>query len=277
MDSSAIDAIRDLTAAERANNVISDHPAVSIPLAIVPDSHKLLDLEKYTEQPARFRGLFGTLLIQEFISYINENGSSSTGIFVNPEEAQAQAIINMGYIDLPQWGDHKAALNLKKSPEFGALLSYRNSKMNQQEFIDFAEDWSENIQFIDEQHINIDFKTAINAIRRLTVSATQNSESNVGNFSASQSSLDAIEVKAAGTTPPYAFIFRFTPYDSFTQRTLVCQIRALTDCKAVNLKYRITGLDQHIDSIGQEFKALLNASITVDGIVFYTGTMQYQK
>jgi uncharacterized protein YfdQ (DUF2303 family) len=277
MDSSAINAIRDLTAADRANASIYGDSNVSIPLVVVPENHKLLDLERYTDQPARFRGHFSTRQIQEFIEYINDKGGKDTGIFVNPEDAEAKAIMNMGFTDAPLWGDHTASLLLKKQPEFAALLDQQNKRLTQQDFIDFAEDWQDHIIFVDDQDVQINSKAAINAIRRITVSATQNSESSVGNFSASQSSMDAIEVKAAGATPPYGFKFLFNPYESFQSRIFTCQLRAITDGKSVSLKYRIVGLDQHINSIGVEFKELLEKSITETGVGFYTGTMQYQK
>jgi uncharacterized protein YfdQ (DUF2303 family) len=277
MEQSGIYAIRDMAAAEQVNATLTELSEFITPSIALPNDYKLINLEQFSHAPARFRCTFNTTLIEEFIAYVNNNGTSASGIFVNPIDATAHAIIDLGDHDKPKWGDHLACLNLKKLPEFAKLLDTQDKKLTQQELIDFAEDWQGNIQFIDEKNIDLDFRASINAIRRLTVNATQNNESTVGNFNASQSSMDAIEVKSAGATPPYGFIFLCQPYESFGTVTLICQLRALTDGKTVTLKYRITALEKTINNLGQEFKELLKKAITVDEVSFYTGTMKYQK
>ncbi len=275
MDLSAIHSIRDMAVAQQANELLQNFRNIK-PVIALPSDYKTIDLEKFIAKPTRFRGIFNTQLIDEFVSYINKAGSTSTGIFVNPEDASAQAIVDMGDNNNPEWGEHKAILALKKSPEFSRLLELAGKTLSQQDLIDFAEDWTAHIQFISDQDESLDFRASLNAIRRLTVSATQNNESVTGNFNASQSSLDAIEVKAAGAVLPFGFIYTCIPYESFEQVVLFCQLRSLTDGKNVNLKYRITALDMEINNIGLQFKEFLQKSITLEAN-FYTGTMQYQK
>lgn len=274
MDQSAIHAIRSMATAEQANALLHGIHELS-PVVIVPENYKIADLEKYAQLPERFRGQFTTRYLEEFVSYINEKGTTRTGIFIDPENDYAKAILNMGSETNPEWGDHLASLNLTKTPEFLKLIINDGKTLSQQDLIDFAEDWQSNIEFISDQEENLDFRSSINAIRRLTVSATQSNESIQGNFNASQSSLDAIEVKAAGAILPFGFIFTCTPYESFNEINCLCQLRALTDGKTVNLKYRIMVMDRLIYKIGVEFKELLKKSITIDA-GFYTGTMDYQ-
>lgn len=275
MDKTGVYAIRDMATNEQANYQLNTFDNL-VPAVIIPDGHKLTNLEKLAAAPTRFRGEFRTRYIEEFINYVNENGTLNTGIFIDPENDYAKAILNMGHEDIPQWGDHLATLNLTKTPEFLKLIINAGKILSQQELIDFAEDWQPNIEFIGNEEETLGFKESINAIRRLTVSATQSNESITGNFNASQSSLDAIEVKAAGAVLPYGFIFTCIPYESFNEAVCLCQLRALTDGKTVNLKYRIMVLDSLINKIGIEFKELLKKSITI-GAGFYNGTMDYQK
>jgi len=274
MDQSAIQAIQELAVSQQSNFIL--HSDKISPSVIIPNNHKLTNIEYLLEAPKRFRAEFNTILIDEFVAYINKNGTERTGIFINPKDMSAEAIINMGSDEKPEWGDHKAKLALTKMPEFSEFIKNNGRTLSQQDFIDFAEDWKDHIEFIDVSEETLDFRSSINAIRRLTVSATQSNESITGNFNASQSSLDAIEIKAAGSVLPYGFIFTCTPYESFLQTILLCQIRALTDGKTVNLKYRIMMLDSHINNIGIEFKELLEQSINYEA-GFYTGTMDYQK
>jgi len=274
MDQSAIHAIQELAVSEQSNFIL--HCDEISPAVIIPNNHKLTDLEHLLAAPKRFRAEFKTKLIDEFVSYVNTNGTAKTGIFIDTKDTSATAIINLGNDENPEWGDHKAKLTLTRTPEFAEVIFQNERPLSQQELIDFFEDWQEHIQFLDDAEESFDFRASINAIRRLTVSATQERESTTRNYSASQSSLDAIEVKAAGAVLPYGFLFSCTPYESLQSIVLLCQLRALTDGKDVKLKYRIMMLDSFINKISVEFKDLLKASITIDA-GFYTGTMIYQE
>ncbi len=272
-DKSAIISIRDMAVAELSNTLLEkscDHQNI-----VVPNDYKVIGLENYQDAPYRFRGKFSTTLLAEFAAYINACGTIDSGIFVDPEQVLASAVINMGSDTQPMWGDHKAALSLKKLPEFVSVLERNGMALSQQDLVDFCEDQRECIQFIDASRNNLDFSASINAIRRLTISATQNNEFAVGNFNASHSSMDAIEVKAAGAEIPLGFIFNCIPYDGFSARPLLCQFRASTDVKTVTLRYRVGRLDNEINKISQEFKQLLQEKITVN-CKFYVGTMRYQ-
>lgn len=273
MDQSAIKTIRDMAVVETENNALKD--IVDKPMIIVPNDYKLIDLEQYEPTPSQFRGTFKTTLIDEFAGYINTNGTDKTCIFINPDTEIAAAIIDMGTANNPEWGKHRAELKLKKLPEFKKLTELNNTVLSQLDFIDFAEDFAGSIQFVNDEMVPIDFRQAIAAIRKLTINSTQNSESTVGNFNASHSSLDAIEIKANGSKPPHGFTFTCAPYDAFPDLAINCQIRYLTEGKNVNLKFRVSLLDQIINHIGIDFKTRFQQSITLNAQI-YTGEMHYQ-
>ncbi len=275
MDATAINAIRDLATAAITN----DYSAVGglAPTALLPDGYELKALEQYQPQPDRFRGTFATRIIGEFIAYINDHADSHSSVFIDPVFMTADAILDMGDKDDPHWGQHEASLTLKGLPEFGTLVANNERFLTQQGFIDFAEDWEVNLRFFDEVHNVMDFKQAINAIRRITVSATSSQDSEVNQFNRQHSSMDAIEVSSKNAVLPTGFTFSFVPYDGFDRAEFVCQLRPVTNNKVPELKYRIVGLDNEINRLAEQFKTILHKAITADEISLYTGTMTYQK
>lgn len=275
MDATAINAIRDLSTAAISNDSIAIIGLA--PTILLPDGYKLQALEQYQPQPDRFRGTFSTRIIDEFISYINDHADSHSSVFIDPVSMSASAILDMGDKDDPHWGQHKTSLALKRLPDFNQLIQIDGLSLSQQAFIDFAEDWEVSIQFFDDAQNNMDFKRAINAIRRITVSATSSQDSEVNQFNRQHSAMDAIEVSSKNAVLPTGFTFDCMPYEGFDWTKFVCQLRPSTSNKLPELKYRIIGLDNEINRLAKQFKDILHKHITADEISLYTGTMTYQK
>lgn len=278
-DESAINAIRDLTYAQEMSNLLSDNRNAASLQVVLPSGYSLADLEKYETRPKRFRGEFKTHLIDEFVAYVNSNGNDNTGIFVDAERSKATAIIDMGKRKAPEWGDHKATIGLKKTPAFEKLLANQENEFDQLAFIDFIEDWLEYVVFLEDasgQDKPMQLTIAITSIRKLTISSTSDKTSEAGDFKASHSQFDSIELKASGNKPPKGFDFHCTPYDGLIERHFNCRLRAITNGKEVKLKYRIIALDSIMDNIGLEFKQALQDDTKVEGAQFYCGEMNYQ-
>lgn len=281
MDKSAIQTIEALVHVENINKIIastSEKTDHSLFMA-VPKDYALASLEKFAGKPNRFRGHYITHLIDEFTAYLNDNANEFTGIFVDTIKSTAHAIIDMGDANTAQWGDHTATINLKKTPEFAKLIATKDTESDQLAFIDFIEDWQQQIVFIDgtDEAKTMTLPNAITAIRKLTVSKTNESTSEVGDFAAGMSSTDFIELKAQGDILPKGFYFTCQPYEGLREIRLECRLRAVTKDKEVKLKYRILALDRILDGIGVEFKEHLRANITVQGAQFYCGEMVYQE
>jgi len=278
MDKTAIEAIQALAHAQFINTELGrNENAQSIQQAL-PNGYTVIDTEQYEKCPNRFRGQFTTHLISDFVDYINTNGSANTGIFVNTDKSTATAIINMGSSSAPEWGDHKASLTLKKTPEFAKLLANINIKLDQLAFIDLIEDYPECFSFIDgtDDTKMMALPTAIAAIRKLTVSQASETTIEASDFAANLSSTDKIEFKAQGNIPPKGFFFICHPYEGLSEVRFECRLRAISDGKEVKLKYRILALDRIIDDIGVGFKEYLKANIAATN-QFYCGEMAYQK
>jgi uncharacterized protein YfdQ (DUF2303 family) len=272
MDASAIKAISALSVVE---SQIFALQGLDYNVALVPESYKLESLERFADQPARFRGNYKTTLINEYIKYINDHGTPECTVFVDETTMTSKAILDMGRPDEPLWGTHKAELALVKTPEYQAILQNDNAKLEQQALIDFAEDWEEAIVFFDNQDKPLDFRKTINTLRKLKINANAESEQTVGNFNAARSTLEQIEIKAGQEELPAYFFFQCSPYDGFNLFSFTCQLRAINDQKQVVIKYRIMQLALKQIAIAEEFKNLLQGGIDADGVDVYLGTMSY--
>lgn len=272
MDKSAIQEIAKLATANEI--MLHDHDAIC-----VPDGYELLSLEKFDVAPDHFRGTFSTTVLSEFTAYINSHGDADTGVFVNQEAMCALAIIDMGHQEGPRWGKHRADIKLLKTPAYTAVLKFANAVLLQQDFIDFAEDWQDNVQFYFEgtEAPVASFQQTIKVLRRLKVNVNASSEQNAGNFSASRSALETIEIKAGNEELPAGFRFSVIPYEGFDPVLLNCQLRAVSDDKNIKLKYRIGQQEIIAEAIANQFREKLINGIKAElnGAIFI-GRMEYQ-
>ena len=278
MDNSAIQAIAALSAAQLAQRGIDGYPEISA--IIVPEDYKIQNLESMKANPNHFRGTFSTRVLSQFIYYIGKNGSANTGVFINQDIMSATAILDMGNPDLPEWGKHRADAALKLTPAYSALIGFHDARLDQQNFIDFAEDWQDNILFYYDEPEKADalaFKSIIKTLRKIKTSTTAVAENAVENFSRSRSAMESIEITAGNEKPPTGFLFKVIPYDGFDEVTFDCPLRAITDDKAVKLKYRIVQLAQHQLNIANQFKEKIVSGIKINELAIFIGDMAYQQ
>lgn len=279
MDNTAIEAIAAMAAAQLAQREIGEHHDIAA--VVIPKDYNLTNLEKFKSEPDHFRGVFSTNILEQYTGYVDKNATADSGVFINQDKMTATAIIDMGNHDLPKWGKHEASVTLKNTPAYDALLSLRDRKITQQDFIDFAEDWQEHIQFYYGDDVTIgheSFKETIKTLRKLKTSVTATSETEIGNFAANRSAMESIEVTAAGSQqPPTGFLFSTIPYDGFGPVSFDCQLRALPDAKEVFLKYRIGQLAQHQERLAEQFRDKIINSISVENISVFIGNMDYQS
>jgi uncharacterized protein YfdQ (DUF2303 family) len=252
MDSTAIQRLVDL-GAERSQVMNTDIPAI-----IKDKQSDVQSLEHLLARPKHHKAFFSTALIDEFVAYASRNAADNkhSSAYIDTESMTAQTIFDHGDALEPQWGHHRAQLRLKQLPEYKALLQNNNRDLSQQDFVDFLSDWKSSVFFEDES-----FLTVLNRIRKLTVTNLSKAESEIGNFNATASALESVEVSAGSTKPPEEFMFNCTPYEQFGQRVFLCEIRAKVDGSNIKLRYRIQQLDAITDDIAREFKTKLSEQL----------------
>ncbi len=272
MDKSAIQEIAKLTLA--TNQLLSDHHAV-----VIPKDSKIEDLYYLQDTPRFFDAQFTTPVLSEFTDYVNQHAIDDTHVFINPEEMSATAIIDIGTHEAPQWGHHRAGLQLIKTPAYAALVHLADCPLAQQEFIDFAEDWQDNISFYFGEVTlasDVPFAKVISLLRKLKVNANQSSEQAVGNFNANRSALESIEITAGSEELPAGFVFKAIPYEGFKEVAFTCQLRAINQEKGVQLKYRIGQLALINESIANQIREKLVDGLQSADCSIFIGDLRYQ-
>ena len=234
------------------------------------------DLERYRDRPRFFKGTFETSVINDFCNYVNDNATAASGLFINHLAGKAKIILDMGVSEVPEWGRHKAYLALRQTPEYLAIENNNDKLMDQQKFIDFIEDYSESILFVDDELKSLGFRQSLAKFRKLKVEAMASKTSEVGNYAQHASAIEALEIKADNEAPPPNILFSFVPHEGFEPISILASIRAFSEVKKVSLKYRIIGLDLAKKAIADELIEKLTDSIDIAGLQKYIGEMDYQ-
>ncbi len=126
-------------------------------LAQLPHSWTLqqLDLEHLEAAPHRKRGTVAVHTTQSLLDYLDlqmgtltEHGGAVDRlptIWVQPDAFTAVAILN-GHTDAgPGWGDHRAELHLRRTPEWNAWVNADKAWFTAAEFAELIEEWRHTI------------------------------------------------------------------------------------------------------------------------------------
>lgn len=219
MDRTAIERIEELThaASSVAGKALDDGAAA----LVLPKNCELTDLEKFQAAPRRMRQTFSTERLDDFIAYVEYARTDTTAVYVMPDGSSARAIIDHGTHDSPDWGEHKAKLNLKYTPAFQALADRIGKGLTQQDLIDYLEDWAMDgivtcFQGAEEQSAS----AAIASIRRIKFDATSNTTHVKEDYRAEKSRFDSIEASSAAGSIPTHFVLTAPMYVGLTDRDI---------------------------------------------------------
>lgn len=260
MDATAIQAIAALR--DAANMPCDDANTTS--LGVFASDFKLHNLEQFKPKRDRFRGVFSTESITDFVSYVLSHRSkdlnSFTKGFIETKRAlQCIVFFNLGNCDESAGhADDKAILTLEPTPEYAAVLNAK-SRMNQREFIDFLEDWSDFISPVIKQEDDFEYLrmgAVINAIRNMKITSSSETTSNVRDTGSSRSAMEEIEARSADTLPTH-FKLSTTAYPELPHRDILLRFLVGTDDQKPNFSVKITAHAAVTESIGQAFKAVL--------------------
>ncbi|UOA08355.1 DUF2303 family protein [Methylobacter sp. S3L5C] len=271
MDETAVQEISRLTLAANTPLAQVSHHAM-----VISKGNKLESLEHLESSPYAFKALFKTEFLADFIQYISKHADEESTLFINPDNMSAKAIIDLGTTSNPKWGHHTALAALKKIPAYKQLLEVNDFFFAQQAFIDFAEDHKDNIAFIDIGGGLLGHDTTIKTLRTLKVTANREADQTVGNYAATRSALESIEVTAGNQQLPYGFIFTTIPYSGFEPVKLTAQLRSINDDKSIRLKFRIKQLEVIKAAIAEEFKEKLFIEMADENITIYIAEFNYQ-
>ncbi len=120
------------------------HPG-ALAHVIVPEGAEsvTLDLERFADMPARRRGQVVVWDAQSFTKYVNAQMTAGTTVYTDVRGSTLAAVINGHQAPAsadPGWGDHRAVLQLRHTPQWDAWNGFCGQMRNQVAFAEFIED-----------------------------------------------------------------------------------------------------------------------------------------
>lgn len=242
-------------------------------LAVQPEGAKLINLEKYQAYRDRFRGALSTNALADFARYVEHHPKGDTGAagFIDQDRMACQVIFNLGNETDAGHGDDTATLTLKPTAAYKAMTGIVGQKLGQQDLAEFIEDWAPHITaFAGDEKLNI--VQAITGIRKMTIKATSQRDSSVGDFNHARSAMDEIEARSQETLPT-RFEFTAVPFEGLQPATIHLRLSVITGSDAPVLKLRWVAEEAQREEFAREFKGVLEQQ--VGGFVPLTiGTFQ---
>ena len=230
------------------------------PTVVLPDSSKVVDLEKFQRGRSRFRGTYSTHSLADFSAYVVERAAAGARGFINQDEMSCTLIFNLGTVEDPGHADDRATLRLKATAGYTAAQGIGGRGISQKDLSDWIEDWHQYLTPVDEAGTAIPVAKAIAAVRTITIKATSESETTVGDTSASRSAMDQIEARSKETLP-VALQFRTIPFEGLTEQQITLRLSVITSGSQPVLKLRWVGEEVQREDIAQEFKAVLQSNV----------------
>ena len=233
-------------------------------VAVLPEAIRLQPMEQFQPLRDRFRGAMATHSIQDFAKYVEQHEVSCSEAveqrgFIDQDAMRATIIFNLGTPGAAGHGDDTATLTLKPTAAYAALQSIVGKPLAQQALAEWLEGWLPNLEAVAGE-TDLPMLQAINAVRRMTIKATSQRDSNVGDFSSSRSAMDEIEAKSQDTLPS-AFIFTTVPFEGLQPANITLRLSVITGRDEPLLKLRWVGEEAQREEFAREFKAVLEKEV----------------
>lgn len=131
MDNEVLDSLQKLFQAQQS-------PQGQKPFLILHQDQKVENIESTLLRPVRKTGNPQFVRTESFTTYANEHKTDSTRIYVTGPQQFIAVLDHHG--ENPDWGQHRATLNLKLSPEWLLWTGSDKKKFGQREFGTLIED-----------------------------------------------------------------------------------------------------------------------------------------
>ncbi|MCX4067260.1 DUF2303 family protein [Pseudomonas sp. S1Bt30] len=233
-----------------------------VPTVVLPESSKVIDLERFQGGRSRFRGTYTTHSLEDFSAYVVERTALGARGFIDQDEMSCVLLFNLGTAEVPGHADDRAVLKLKPTAGYTAAQQIGGRGISQKDLSDWIEDWHQYLTPVDEVGAAIPVAKAIAAVRTITIKASSESETTVGETSASRSAMDQIEARSKETLP-VSLQFRTVPFEGLTEQQIILRLSVITSGSQPVLKLRWIGEEVQREDIAQEFKTVLQKHIGV--------------
>lgn len=263
LDGNALALVQDtaVLAARIGNEGLPEH------VVALPSSVAVHDLEKYLPNRTRFRGVYKTTVIAEFVAYVLaaaaslEPGERVPAVFVDAEKYTATGFFNLWEGGEPGHADHRAVLALQKTAAYKAVQAINGTKLTQRELLDFIEDWQTLLRGVtDDQDQPMSVPVLVGAIRKLKIKTAQTSDHVDNGLRASRSTFEEAAAETEGQTPSLIPLV-CAPFLGLAERIFAFRVGVLTSHGEPKFVLRLVGAEKHEEEIAEEFKTVLQDGV----------------
>lgn len=275
MDGTAVKAIQDLAVAALCGTMPEGSRAVAL-----PGDFAIFDVEKHQPHRQRFRGVYNTESIEDFVKYTTDRKVPTTQGYITATNNHlcAFAYFNLREEDASSLdghivaghGDDRAVLALEQTPAFAALTSTDNAKLNQRDIVNFIEDWQDFITSLDAEGNAIEIRKALNALRNVKLEQVSGLASQISDTGYEKTEHEKLEMKGATDSLPVSFVFSGELYAGLAVREIPLRFIIGGD-GTLAFTLRIPRRTVIEESIAAEFKTLLQTQLKDVGD-FYLGS-----
>lgn len=271
LDSSAIEQVKDLVL---SGYHLNDIHGLRCPTALLPDSTKVESLERFSLERFRFRGAMTTTSIDDFARYSKGYASADepARCFIDADNMTARSVFNIGTLDNPGHADNVAAITLKQTAPFRALLAINGERLKQKQIAEWLEDWSDYLLAFDADGNKMPISQAAQAVRRITIQQATQQDHEDGDFSGKKSLMQSVEASSKDVMP-VAFEFKCVPYEGLTDRAFSLRNSLLTGDEP-RFVLRIVQLEAQEEAIANEFRDLLISKFDGEPVETFIGNFK---
>jgi len=271
IDKESVEAIQQAQATCAAQESISAAlGGVRQDIVALPSNFETHDLEDDKPTRRRARGVMKTRFIAPFAKYSEDHAEPGAAIFINPDNLNAEAVLNLGNPDNPGHADNVAVLKLEPTAAYASLMCITARDRTQAEIAEFMEDWSDCIKcFAGSDAIKTPH--AIAAIRNITIDATRKVETSEQQLRASQSAFEQIQASSRDGLPTYIY-FTCQPYSDLESRPFVMRLSVMTGEAKPKLMLRIQKAGEHMEQMAEEMAGKLREAFGKTKLPVLVGT-----
>lgn len=218
----------------------------------LPADFTVHDLEKHLPTRRRARGCMTTAVVKDFANYAENHAESGACVFVDQDNMQARAVLNLGTPAEPGHADNVAVLQPTKTAAMAAMMFLNGRGLAQNTAAEFFEDWPAQCRFFNDNSAEITAPKAIAAIRKITIESMRKLESEVGQLSASKSAFENVKASSGADPIPTIIYFTCEPYAGLQSREFVLRLGILASGDKPAISLRIVNLEQHQEEMAKE-------------------------
>lgn len=251
------DAIQEIKKLVLSGYHLNDIHGTACPTALLPESIRIQSLENFSLERFRFRGTMDTTSIDDFVRYSTGYASKNepARCFIDADNMTARSVFNIGTLEEPGHADNVAAITLKQTAPFRALLAINGDRLKQKQIAEWLEDWSDYLLAFDADGNTLQISQAAQAVRRITIQQATQQDHEDGDFSGKKSLMQSIEASSKDVMP-VAFEFKCVPYEGLGERAFSLRNSLLTGDEP-RFVVRIVQLETQEEAIANEFRNLL--------------------